>query len=210
MKKWQAMDNKSAAKTGLKFFKVGCLGVLILFALMIAFFVTISKKSKDERERVGDLPRLTATVRAEETVGFPFSDADAVFGQLSGEYMYLGNSSSNRSNTVSHLTVNYIPSSLKMELDGKTYSLSHGEVVHFSGFRTGETVSVYKDDPEEERRSFAETFRGADPELDDVLDDLLDSGSRLHSISLDNYYYLNGDEAEFAGKIDGNVIRLLE
>lgn len=204
------MSSKKAANAGIRIFKVGCLGVVIVAALLIVLITTVAKKSRDERDRIDDLPRLTATVRADETVGFPFSDPAAAFGQVAGDYMILGSGGNNRTNHTNDITVNIIPESLTLELDGKVYSLSYNGIVHFAGFRTGETVKVYKDDPLEDRRSFAEAYRGFDPELDSALENLLDSGSRLHSITLNNYYFLDGDKAEFAGEIDGDVIRLLE
>jgi len=204
------MSKNNAAKTGIRIFKVGCLGIIIVGILLAVLVTKVVKRSGDERKRIDKLPRLTATVRAEEIVGFPFSDADAVFGQLAGEYMTLGSGDNNRTNYTNDINVNIIPESLKLELEGTEYSLSHNSIVHFDGFRTGESITVYRDDPEEERRRFVEAYRGLNPELDVALKDLMDSGSRLHKITLNNYYFLDGDQAEFAGEIDGDVIRLLE
>lgn len=84
--------------------------------------------------KLNDLPRLTATVRAEETIGFPFSDEDAVFGQLAGEHMILGSGGNNRTNHISDITVNVIPESLKVELDGTIYPLSYIKKAYFDVF----------------------------------------------------------------------------
>jgi len=204
------MSRNGTVTAGIKIFKFGCLGILIAGALLVILVTTAIKGSKEESKRIDTLPRLTATVRAMEKVGFPFSSPDAVFGQLTVEYLVLGSGDNNRTNHNNHIAINLLPQSLKLELEGREYSLSHKSIVHFGGFHTGQSRTVYKDDPEDNRRKFADAYRGLSPELDDVLGDLMDSGSRLHKITLIDYYFLDGDRAEFAGEIEGNVIRLLE
>lgn len=191
-----------------KTLKIGCLGVVIFFSMVIGFFIIVEKKFSAKRETIRNFPVIEGKLYTETPLEAPISGemVAAVLLKSRGDSDDSWKSTSTSSNDDFFI----VAENIEIEVEGKRYKL------------VGNTMNAYVSEGKrvevtEGKRIIDDRYVGVDDILDSNLkahgletkDGPIEVGSTYIGYGVEEFIYKNGESIQIKGRIEDDQVIVL-